>query len=108
VADLGLSPDEFWDLSFFEWSLYVLRYKRQQEQKKERYEHDWSIARVMWATLCNLHRDPKKHPAAYEPKDLIKLSFDDYIEKEAHNNGPTDDLMDRLKKKYGAKLNGDK
>jgi hypothetical protein len=31
VVNLGLSPDEFWELSWYEWGLYILRQKAKSE-----------------------------------------------------------------------------
>lgn len=66
-----LSPDEFWELSWFELSLYQLRVEDEAQTEKDREEAQWARFRIQWAQLNNAHfRDKVK------PEDLIKLSFD--------------------------------
>jgi hypothetical protein len=65
------------------------------------------MTRLIMMTLSNIHRDTKKHPAPISAQEIMHLSFDDHKTKEEHKDKPVDeDLMGRLKKKYGAKLNG--
>jgi hypothetical protein len=74
VVNLGLSPDEFWELSWYEWGLYVLRDNRQSDNAKFKIETSWEQTRTLWATLININSPKGK---GVKPSDLIKLSFDD-------------------------------
>lgn len=71
VADMGLSPSEFWELSWYEWGLYMLRLEKKQQKDKLREEMNWDRTRIMWATLINVNAKTK-----VKPRDLIELSFD--------------------------------
>lgn len=76
VSDMDLSPSEFWDLSWYEWGLYLLRYKKKGEEKQRDYEVGWEKTRILWATIVNSYA---KHPV--KPKELIKLSYDDTVKE---------------------------
>lgn len=91
VVDLGLSPDEFWELSWYEWGLYALRYKRMTEDKKFLFETGWDQTRQLWAVLINSHSSKK-----VKPGDLIKLSYD---KKELKRKTP-----EEVAKKFKPKL----
>ncbi len=66
-----LSPDEFWDLSWFELSLYQLRVEDEANIERDKEEGHWARFRIQWAQYHNAHS--KK---SVTPEDLIKLSFD--------------------------------
>ncbi len=70
VADVGISPAEFWSLSWYEWGCYMLRLKKRIERENFLWEEEWERTRTMWATLVNVHGNKKT------PKDLIKLPRD--------------------------------
>lgn len=93
VADLGLSPDEFWDLSWYEWGLYILREKKRSEDEKFKFETGWDQTRQLWATLININSPKGK---GVLPKDLIQLSFD---KKEIKRKTP-----EEVAKKFKPKL----
>jgi hypothetical protein len=93
VVDLGLSPDEFWELSWYEWGLYVLRQKKLSEEQKFRFETSWDQTRQMWATLININSPKGK---GVKPDDLIQLSYD---KKETKRKTP-----DEVAKKFKPKL----
>ncbi len=76
VSDIGLSPSEFWELSWYEWGLYLLRLKKRNDKEKVAYEEQWQRTRILWATIINVNGGKVK------PTDLIKLSFDGKSEKE--------------------------
>ena len=91
VVDLGLTPDEFWDLSWYEWGLYILREKKRGEDAKFKFETAWDQTRILWATIMNVNGQKVK------PHDLIKLSYDD-IKKESVRKSP-----DEVARKFGLK-----
>ena len=47
----------------------------------------WDIGAIIWATLCNVNRDPKKTPKPFHPADVHphreRDDYDDGIEKDA-------------------------
>jgi hypothetical protein len=73
VADIGLSPSEFWELSWYDWGLYLLRYENRIKKEKQEYENGWEQIRILWATLINVGSGKGK---SVKPSDLIKLSYD--------------------------------
>ena len=73
VVELGLSPDEFWELSWYEWGLYILRHNKQTERETFKFETGWDQTRKLWATLININSPKGK---GVKESDLIKLSYD--------------------------------
>jgi hypothetical protein len=94
VVNLGLSPDEFWDLSWYEWGLYILREKHRAEENKFLFETGWEQTRQLWAIIINMNSSKK-----VKPSDLIKLSFDD---KEQSKDFKPGEVVKKFKEKYGA------
>lgn len=74
VSEMELSPDEFWELSWYEWGLYLLRIKKRGEREVREHESGWEKTRILWATIVNSYA---KHPV--KPKELIKLSYDNDV-----------------------------
>lgn len=101
VVELGLSPDEFWDLSWYEWGLYVLRQKKQAEKEKYHIENGWEQTRTIWATLVNIHSSKK-----VKPSDLIELSFDKKVIAESKRKTPEEVEAKFNKKKHGSNAKG--
>ncbi|MEB3210264.1 MAG: hypothetical protein VKL39_02870 [Leptolyngbyaceae bacterium] len=71
VTECGLSVDEFMNLSWFEWSLELIKVKNRYKKEFENWEWDWARTRSLWHILINSNSKQK-----YKPEDLIKLSFD--------------------------------
>jgi len=75
-------PDEFYELSLYEWLLFVEKHNREIERIKVeeeiRLHHTWEVI----AAIYNTVRDSKKHPNPYTRKDFITLSFDKDEKKE--------------------------
>lgn len=77
VAEIGLSPSEFWDLSWYEWGLYLLRLKSRRESEHRGWEQEWDRMRTLLVTLRRVNGDK-----TVKPKDIIELSFDKHEIKE--------------------------
>lgn len=75
-AECGLTVDEFFGLSFYEWSLEVYKVKRRNEHLKAKWENDAVFVRELMALIANVNRNSKQKPVPYQGKDFIKLSFD--------------------------------
>jgi hypothetical protein len=71
VVHIGISPDEFWGLSWYEYDLYVLRLDALRERETFKWETGWDQTRILWSTAHNAAFKNK-----VKPVDLIKLSFD--------------------------------
>ena len=84
------------NLSWVEWALYLQRFQFENSKIERMEENQWAQTRVLWATLCNIHRDPKRRPTPFQPHELIKLSFDK-DEKEGLGSMSVDDVLDFMK-----------
>lgn len=88
MAEIGLMPNEFYELSLYEWMLFIDRHNRNLERTKLDEEiklhHTWELI----AAIYNTVRDSKKKPEPYQRKDFIKLSFDKEEEKEEIKSVP--------------------
>lgn len=69
VSEGGLSVDEFFELSWFEWSLLILKVKSDRER-------GWMYTREVVAAIYNVNRDQKKRPKPFDGKEFYPLSFD--------------------------------
>jgi len=55
--------------------------------------------------IANIYRDKKVRPNPYQPQDFVRLSFDDDIEREAHqHHPPTPEFIAFLKKRFGSTI----
>lgn len=75
-VDCGLSVDEFYGLSFYEWKLEISRVKRKDKLVSAEWEGQAMLFRELMALTANINRNSKKTPTPFEGKDFIRLSFD--------------------------------
>jgi hypothetical protein len=69
------SIEVFWELSWYEWGVYMQRYARRQEKEHQHLETAvYNPLRIIWSTIMNRHRGSKEK--AYQPTDLFKLQMD--------------------------------
>lgn len=55
--------------------------------------------------MLNIYRDTKKHPQPYLPSEIMRLSFDDDAEKQAHTyHPPSPEFIEHLKRRFGATI----
>jgi len=76
-----MKPEEFWDLTWYDWGLYVLKHQTALERNVMMQESNLVVWRAWMALYANSVRDSKKQPIPFEPTDFFKLSFDD-VKKE--------------------------
>lgn len=95
---MGLTQKKFWKLSFYEWSLYLLKLLDDQKQKEREFRLEWDYKREMWAVMMNAFFKPKAG-GKFKGQDLIKFSFD---EKSTSEMRVPD--MDSIKRRLGSKL----
>ena len=73
-TECGLSIDEFFSLSWYEWSLEIERVHVRNKRDFEIWEGQASLFRNLMATVMNSSgKSYKKH---IDAKDLMRLSFD--------------------------------
>jgi len=75
-AECGLSVEEFFDLSFYEWSLEIHKVLTRRERDHTIWEGHASLHREVMALLANVNRDSKTKPTPYKGSDFMKLSYD--------------------------------
>jgi hypothetical protein len=74
----SVAHERFWELSWYEWSLYARRHKIKVDQLITLDECEWARFRIMWALYINTHKS--ENDPVVEPHELIKLSFDKPVE----------------------------
>lgn len=75
VTDMGLSPQEFWRLTWYEWGLYCLRLYKESKKMLAQRELSIDLTRHFMALFANANR--AKNQAAFAPTDFLwKLSYD--------------------------------
>jgi len=95
VSEISLSPSQFWDLSWYEWGLYLLRLKKIKDKELREYERSWEQTRILWASLLNPHMGAGK---LVKPTDLITLSYDKDEDVKGKRLTP-EEVAERFKKK---------
>lgn len=92
-------PDEFYELSLYEWLLFIEKHNRSLEREKLDQEiklhHTWEVI----AAIYNTVRDSKKNPKPFDRKFFIKLSFDKEEKEEEVKSIPLtpDEVLNRFK-----------
>ena len=66
---MGLLPDQFWSLTFFE----LASYSRSQVNKDKVL---WNHTSTVMSLIANANRDPKRKPTPYSPQD-----FNPYVDE---------------------------
>lgn len=95
-SECGLSVDEFFSLSWYEWSLEVYKVRQRKENEFNRWEMNVSVTREFMAMFYNVNRGKN---AAKSGKDIIPLSFDNPGKKEPKETREM--TPDEIKNKFG-------
>lgn len=93
VSEIGISPSEFWSLSWYEYGLYLLRHKKSVEKENDNFENGWAQTRIMWALTFNINRGKS---APVKPEDLIRLRSDKKQEKQVSQRLTPDEVRKRF------------
>lgn len=100
-AECGLTVDEFFKLSLYEWSLEIYKVRKRQEHLKDKWESDAAFVRELLAAVYNTAG--KSYKREFKNTDFIKLSFDNKEEVKA-----TEPLTEKgMKIKLGTKFKKD-
>lgn len=101
VCELDMTPEYFWELSWYDWGLYILKYNTKVERERDKEEAHWVRTRAFMALFANAHRDKKKRPTEFKPTDFIVLSFD-------KTEAPKKIVSEKeMKQKFGGKFKKD-
>lgn len=77
VTDLGLSPKEFWRLTWYEWGLYCLKLYKDSKRMLAQRELSIDLTRHFMALFANANSKEE-----FKPQDFLwKLSYDDKPEE---------------------------
>lgn len=98
-SECGLNVDEFFSLSWYEWSLEVYKVRQRNEHDFHKWERSVSVTREFMAMFYNVNRG--KSPAK-TGKDMVPLSFDNQIIKEPRETREM--TSEEIQKKFGKHL----
>lgn len=100
VAECNFKPDEFWELSYYEWSLYMYRCRVQTDKIIRQEKTFWQAISIIWSVLMNGLFSGRKGQAkkVYTPDDLVRFDAEDKEVKDKDE----EDLVSRVKRKHGA------
>lgn len=88
-----MKSSDFWDLEFYEWSLWILRIKNIHERRKKDSELLIELERNTMALHAKLHGN--KH---LNGKDFYRLSYDDQGTTDRKMTG--EELFEMLKDQF--------
>jgi hypothetical protein len=78
-SECGLSVDQFFELSWYEWGLHVYRVTERRKREHSNWENNAILVREQIAAMYNTAG--KGFKKFFEGKDFIKLSFDEAEKK---------------------------
>ncbi len=98
-TECGLSIEQFFKLSWYEWSLEIEKVRIRKQRDFDMWEGNGVLARKIMATILNsAGKLYKKH---IDEKELLKLSIDD-IQKETVTAKPM--TPEEVERKFGKTL----
>lgn len=100
VTEMDLSPSEFWELTWYDWILYSMRYNKQVEKLRIEREIQWDHTRNLIAMIHNTGYNRAKK--GLTPEGIIKLSFDKGEEQQEAKPDP--DIFRKLKQQFGSRI----
>lgn len=92
---MGMTCEEFWRLTWWEWGLRVIRFAEDRRKRLEDHELLLAVTRIMIADFRNAHR--RKGSAPLKAEDIFKLSFD----KDANKKISVPLSPEEVEKKFG-------
>lgn len=96
-AECGLSVDEFFNLSWYQWSLEVHKVKQKRILENRIWEGHAILTRQLMASILN--SAGKSYKREFDPRELIPLSFD---KKEIKESPPLTEKS--MKQRLGTKF----
>jgi hypothetical protein len=97
-TECGLSIDQFFKLSWYEWSLEIEKVSKRYENDNKAWESNAVLAREIMALLYNPYR--AKGSPYKSGKELLPLSFD------KKDSEPVIMAPEEVEKKFPKTLNG--
>ncbi len=104
VSELDLSPDVFWELTWYDWSLYLHKLDVKRESDKLKQELEWDRFRSLFTVISN-HTPKKAGTPPSKPTDWMRLSFDNETEKKESEPLTPDQVEKRFGKSLKEKIN---
>lgn len=93
---MELTPAEFWQLSWYDFILYLMRHNKRTEKLKYEHETRWLHTRALMAVI---HNSSFGRTETKRPEDFVKLSFD-----EVESDEPKEDLFKKMKEQFGSRI----
>jgi hypothetical protein len=95
---MGLSPEYFWRLTWYDWGLYCLKHYKEQRRRENDHERERFLFGYLMATIGNFSMRKLNQPLTpddFWPEGDMQASEDDLIE-----------LMSQPEVKYRFKKDG--
>lgn len=70
VTDMGLSPEQFWRLTWYEWGMYCLKLYKDSKKMLAQQELSINLTRHVMALVANANRS--KTASAFKPEDFLQ------------------------------------
>lgn len=80
---MGLSPEYFWRLTWYEWGLYCLKHYKASLRRKDDFERDKFLFGYLMATVANYSTrkvNPPLTPKDFFPEGDTRASAEDLLE----------------------------
>lgn len=101
-VELGMSPDVFWNLTLWDWDLWMHKIKFDRKRRVEDYELARETQSHLEALIGNVNRDSRKHPEPFSPIDFFRPSW--YKIEEVKDERTDEQILSKFPKKL--KQNG--
>jgi hypothetical protein len=98
---VGLSPEEFWNLTWYDWVMYMYRFYKENERRLSDQELVVSLNGDLMALIANVNRDDKKRPTPFSKHDFYKFSEDTQLKEEYDP-----ELFEKVARRLGSKIKG--
>lgn len=98
VTDLGLSPQYFWRLTWYEWGFYSLKAIKDYQRQIDDRDFQKILTGEFMALFANANRDPKK-TMPFKRSDFYPLSYDTQLTQEADP-----ELFEKVARRLGSRI----
>jgi hypothetical protein len=104
VTEMGLSPQKFWALTWYDWGLFVIRQYKEEKRRFDDREFIMSIERIKIADFKNANfRKKDGKPLNLDPEDIWRLSFDEEKKKKKEKKRMSPEEVEKKFGKVGKK-----
>jgi hypothetical protein len=94
-----MDSETFWNLTWWDWNLWVERIIEQRKEKGLNQEYEWQRLSHLLTPIYNFMRDGKKQPTAFKPTDFFKPSWITDEPQEEDTRTP-EEILSQFPKKF--------